>query len=75
MNIAANRSLLVLVLVHAAASLVHFAHNATFLEDYPNMPTWLTPAGVYAAWLGQAAIAAVGVLLLLRDRLIGLAPI
>lgn len=70
-----NRSLLTLVLVHAAASLVHFAHNATFLADYPNMPAWLTPAGVYAVWLAQAAIAAVGVLLLLRGRAIGLALI
>lgn len=75
MNIAANRSLLALVLVHAGASLVHFAHNATFLADYPNMPAWLSPAGVYAVWLAQAAIAAVGVLLLLRGRPIGLALI
>jgi hypothetical protein len=74
-NIAANRSLLALVLVHAAASLVHFAHNATFLADYPNMPAWLSPAGVYAVWLAQAAIGAVGVLLFLRGRRIGLALI
>lgn len=75
MNIAANPSLLALVLVHAGASLVHFAHNATFLAAYPNMPAWLSPAGVYAVWLAQAAIAAVGVLLLLRGRPIGLALI
>ena len=71
----ANRSLVTLVLVHAAASLVHFAHNATFLADYPNMPAWLSPAGVYAVWLAQAAIAAAGVVLLLRGRRIGLALI
>ncbi len=58
-----------------AASLVHFAHNATFLADYPNMPAWLSPAGVYAVWLAQAAIGAAGVLLFLRGRLIGLALI
>jgi hypothetical protein len=69
---AANRSLLALVLVHAAASLVHFAHNATFLADYPNMPAWLSPAGVYAVWLGQAAIGAAGLLLFLRGRATGL---
>jgi hypothetical protein len=74
-NIAANRSLLALVLVHAGASLVHFAHNATFLADYPNMPAWLSPAGVYAVWLAQAAIGATGVLLFLRGRSIGLALI
>lgn len=75
MNIAANRSLLALVLVHAAASLVHFAHNATFLTDYPNMPAWLSPAGVYAVWLAQTAVGAVGMLLVLRGRMIGLALI
>jgi hypothetical protein len=74
-NIAANRSLLALVLVHAVASLMHFVHNATFLADYPNMPGWLSPAGVYAVWLGQAAIGAAGVLLFFRGRSIGLALI
>jgi hypothetical protein len=68
-----HRSVLALVLVHAAASLVHFAHNATFLADYPNMPAWLSPAGVYAVWLAQAAVGAAGVLLFLRGRSIGLA--
>ena len=67
-----NRSLLALVLVHAAASLLHFVHNATFLADYPNMPEWLSPAGVYGVWLVQAAIAAVGVVLMFRGRRIGL---
>jgi hypothetical protein len=71
-----NRILLVLVLSHAVASLVHFVHNATFLADYPNMPGWITPAGVYAVWLGEAAIGAMGVILFLRGRtMIGLALI
>ena len=76
MNTLPNRSLLALVLVHAMASLVHFVHNATFLADYPNMPTWITPGGVYAAWLGEAAIGAAGLILFLRGRTaIGLALI
>jgi len=76
MNGLANRSLLALVVVHAAASLVHFVHNATFLADYPNMPEWITPAGVYTAWLAEAAIGAIGVILFLRGRtMIGLALI
>jgi hypothetical protein len=76
MNTSPNRSLLALVLVHAMASLVHFVHNATFLADYPNMPTWITPGGVYAAWLGEAAIGAAGVILFLRGpTAIGLALI
>ena len=61
-----NRILLVLVLSHGVASLVHFVHNATFLADYPNMPAWITPGGVYAVWLGEAAIGAAGVILFLR---------
>ena len=75
MNIAANRSLLALVLLHAAASLTHFVHNATFLADYPNMPAWISPAGVYAVWFAEAAIGAAGMLLVLRGRQIGLALI
>jgi hypothetical protein len=74
-NIAANRSLLALVLLHAAASLTHFVHNATFLADYPNMPAWISPAGVYAVWFAEAAIGAAGMLLVLRGRQIGLALI
>ena len=75
MNSLPNRTLLVLVLVHAAASLVHFVHNATFLADYPNMPIWITPGGIYAVWLAEAAVGAAGVWLYLRGRMIGLALI
>jgi hypothetical protein len=76
MNSLPHRSLLTLVVVHALASLVHFAHNATFLADYPNMPEWITPGGVYAVWLAEAAIGAAGVLLFLRGRtMLGLALI
>jgi len=68
--------LLALVMIHAAASLLHFVHNATFLADYPNMPDWITPGGVYAVWLGEAAIGAAGVILLMRGRtMLGLALI
>ena len=75
MNGLPPRSLLALVIVHAAASLVHFVHNATFLADYPNMPAWISPAVVYGVWLAEAAVGAAGVLLLLRGRTIGLALI
>jgi hypothetical protein len=75
MNGLPNRSLLALVMAHAAASLVHFVHNATFLADYPNMPGWISPVIVYGVWLAEAAIGAVGVLLFLRGRTIGLALI
>lgn len=71
-----HRLLLALVLAHAAASLVHFVHNATFLAEYPNMPAWLSPAGVYGAWLAEAAVGAAGVVLFLRGQtVVGLALI
>jgi len=67
-----NRALLSLVLVHAAASLVHFVHNAAYLADYPNMPAWISPAGIYGVWLAEAAVGALGVLFMLRGRSAGL---
>jgi len=68
--------LLILLLVYAAASLLHHAHNAAFLNDYPNMPAWLTPAGVYVAWLAVIVVGIVGYLLFRRGyRLAGLAAI
>jgi quercetin dioxygenase-like cupin family protein len=70
-----NRTLFLLVLTHAAASLLHFVHNAAFLAYYPNMPAWISPHGVYGAWLAEAAIAVLGVLLLLRGQRAGLVPI
>ena len=65
--------LLLLVLAYAAASLLHHVHNAAFLGDYPNMPAWLTPAGVYAAWAGVTAVGVGGWLLVRRGyRVAGL---
>ena len=49
--------LLPLMLVYGAASLLHFMHNAVYLRDYPNLPVWLTSAGVVGAWLVVAATA------------------
>jgi hypothetical protein len=60
--------LAVLLMVYLAASLLHFVHNAEFLGDYPNLPTWLTRSDVYFVWMGQAAIGLVGFTLYLRGR-------
>ena len=60
--------LAVLLMVYLAASLLHFAHNAEFLGDYPNLPTWLTRSDVYFVWIGQAVIGLVGFALYLRGR-------
>jgi len=45
-----------MLLLYLAASLLHFAHNAEYLADYPNLPAWLGRADVYLVWLGLAAI-------------------
>jgi hypothetical protein len=63
-----QKALVILLIAYSAASLVHHVHNAEFLTDYPNLPAWLTRTKVYAAWLGEALIGALGYLLLRRGR-------
>ena len=53
-----------LLLLYAAASLLHFIHNAQYLTDYPGLPTSWSQSGVYLAWMGMTAIGALGWLLL-----------
>jgi hypothetical protein len=63
---------LIALLASALANLLHHAHNAEFLELYPNMPAWLSPVGVYAAWSVATAVGAIGYFLLRRGyRLAG----
>ncbi len=61
--------LTILLLMYLAASLLHFAHNAEYLSNYPNLPTWLTRSHVYLAWLGSAAIGVCGLVFYLRGWL------
>ena len=62
-----------LLLLYLFASLLHFAHNAEYLGDYPNLPAWLGRADVYLAWLALAAVGAAGwVLYRIGRRLTGL---
>ncbi|HKA39914.1 MAG TPA: hypothetical protein VKD25_09095 [Burkholderiales bacterium] len=64
------------LLVYACASLLHFSHNAAFLQDYPDMPAWLTPARVMAVWAGQTAVGLTGYLVFRRGyRWAGLAMV
>jgi hypothetical protein len=63
---APRRVLAVLLLLYAAASLLHFVHNAEFLESYPHLPAAWTRAEVYAAWLAMSAVGLTGWLLLVR---------
>src|SRR5690348_4470930 len=65
--------LLLLTIVYAAASLLHFAHNAVFVHAYPNLPAWITARGVWVAWCGVTAIGAVGYYVFRRfSRTLGL---
>ena len=65
-----------LMLVYGAAGLLHFMHNAVYLRDYPNLPAWLTSAGVVAAWLVVATVGVLGYLLYSRvSRIAGLITI
>src|SRR5687767_182110 len=60
-------SLLVgLLMLYAAASFLHFAHNAEYLNDYPNLPSWFTRSGVYLAWFGLASLGVFGYVLYRR---------
>jgi hypothetical protein len=58
----------ILVLTYCAASLVHFAHNAEFLMEYPNLPAWLTRVQVYAVWVAITALGVLGYGLLCAGR-------
>lgn len=49
-----------LLLLFAAASLIHFIHNAEFLAKYPGLPESWTRWGVYGAWLALSCIGLVG---------------
>jgi hypothetical protein len=60
--------MLFFLLAYCAASLLHYSHNAVFLDEYPNMPAWLSPIAVYGAWLAGTAIGVVGYLLMRRGR-------
>ena len=61
-------ALAALLLAYAAASLVHFVHNAEFVADYPNFPAAWSRSDVYVAWLALSAVGAAGWLLLSRGH-------
>ena len=52
--------LLLLMIVYGAASLLHFVHNAVYIQSYPNLPMWITPLRVYASWCAIATSGVVG---------------
>jgi hypothetical protein len=60
---------LLLVAAYFLTSLGHFAHNAEFICEYPNLPTWLTRAKVYASWLAITLVGVVG-FILIKNKLV-----
>jgi hypothetical protein len=52
-----------LLALYAGTSLLHFAHNAEYLAQYPNLPTSWTSADVYLAWCCVTAVGLVGYML------------
>lgn len=68
--------LLIILIVYCLASLFHFIHNAVFIDEYPNLPGWISAAGVYITWFGITGIGLVGYLLIRRgNRLFGLVTV
>ena len=65
-----QRILLTLLAIYAAASLVHFTHNAEFLVDYPNLPKSWSPTHVYLAWIGMTTVGVIGWLLVSRGLVV-----
>lgn len=55
--------MLIILILHGAASLFHFVHNAVFIEHYPNLPGWITVTGVYSTWICIASVGFTGYLL------------
>jgi hypothetical protein len=49
-----------LLAVYGLASLVHFTHNAEYLNGYPNLPAWLSRFQIYGVWCGITAVGLVG---------------
>jgi hypothetical protein len=70
----ARKALPALLVLYAAASLLHFAHNAQYLADYPNLPPSWSRFDVYLAWCALTAAGVLGYVLYRRgDRRAGLA--
>ena len=61
------------LIIYAVASLIHFIHNAEFLDAYPGLPESWSRGGVYLAWIGMTSIGVLGWFLLKKGyRIAGL---
>ena len=52
-----------LLLLYAGTSLLHFAHNAERLAQYPNLPVSWSRADVYFAWCAVTTVGLLGYVL------------
>jgi hypothetical protein len=57
-----------LVALYAAASLLHFVHNAEHLAQYPNLPSSWSRIDVYLAWCVITTLGILGYALYLRGN-------
>jgi hypothetical protein len=55
-----ERAVLMVALACGSASFTHFAHNAEYCGDYPNLPAWITRGSVWLAWAGITLVGASG---------------
>jgi hypothetical protein len=65
-----DRPLRAALLLYFVASLTHFSHNARYLSNYPNLPTWISSGSIYITWLGLTIVGCSGYLLYRRRRTI-----
>jgi hypothetical protein len=52
-----------LLVLYLGANLIHFTHNAEFVQLYPNLPAWITRSNVYLVWLAISVVGVLGYLL------------
>ena len=64
----ARQTLPWILILYAAATLLHFAHNAEYLPQYPNLPASWSRVDVYAAWFCLTSLGVAGYVLYLRDQ-------
>ena len=64
----ATWALELLLVLYLLASLLHFVHNAEFVQAYPNLPSWVTRSSTYGTWLVITAGGALGYVLIRTGR-------
>lgn len=64
----ADRVLTGLLALYLGASLLHFVHNAEHVHEYPNLPEWISRAGVYGSWVGITLLGVLGYALYRAQR-------